>query len=271
MQPRRAIRAGRGAGIELFSDRGNHCGAICTLTEFGSQASYRRNMRDITPGLRHDSLNSQRCHCSQKTSWAFGQELPNWLIFIGSERSRGRCASSCRPPRQAPRRSDRSRRSDFLTSRPCNNRRHGREVEHRRRRARDPHRDALAEQDDRRVRRRWHFDIPLANDAAAGSRGTVPHRRVRLFRRVVDRSRLRRRDLPSVRARPPRNSTAIHPRPRGNRAHAHARSLVRSAPPAEGARARGLPATQATSLTGRCLRRWAGSLVSVTTGGNAWL
>ena len=60
MQPRRAIRAGRGAGIELFSDRGNHCGAICTLTEFGSQASLCCNMRDITPGVLDESVNSQR-------------------------------------------------------------------------------------------------------------------------------------------------------------------------------------------------------------------
>jgi hypothetical protein len=73
MQPRLAITACRGAGIELFSDRGNHCGAICTPTEFGSQASYRRSRRDITPGVRHDSLNSQRCQCSRRISRAFGR------------------------------------------------------------------------------------------------------------------------------------------------------------------------------------------------------
>lgn len=80
MQPQRAIRACRGAGIELFSDRGNHCGAICTPTEFGSQASVCCNMRNITPGVLHESVNCQRVSALKRCH----KHPANYLILIGS-------------------------------------------------------------------------------------------------------------------------------------------------------------------------------------------
>ena len=48
MQPRRAITACRGAGIELFSDRINHGGGIFTRPGLGSQALFQHFWRDIT-------------------------------------------------------------------------------------------------------------------------------------------------------------------------------------------------------------------------------
>jgi hypothetical protein len=180
------------------------------------------------------------------------QELGNCLILIGSERSRERRVS-CRPFRRTRRWSDRSRRSDFVTNPPCNNRCHGREeTTHRRRRECDRHHRGLEERPTRgdcRVPRSRSFDISLASEASPGSPRAVSHGSVRLFARLLYRPGLFGRDIQSVRARASDDRTAVRPRQRGNQADDLQSSFGRNASLSFGERCRthSLPSTQAAA------------------------